>query len=146
MNDEKRDKAFKNLANAIVFQAVRDYREAILYNDPKPAKTCERFFKSDWCKFLTQLNGENLAEKLRTETLCFKNRACKIFDKKQDQNDTEPTEQAFKCPTCREWVDVTFGYISRKAKSTGYFARCRSCGLEYKRKIEGDLVRRRFYD
>jgi len=135
MDEEKRDKAYKQLAHAIVFQAVRDYRDAILYNDLELVKSCERFFKSEWCLFLAQLNGEHLAEKLRTETLRFKDQACKIFDEKQARNDTEPTEKAFKCPTCREWCDVTFGYISKRARSKGYFAKCRSCGIEYKRKI-----------
>ena len=142
MKDEER--GYRNLASAIVLQAVKDYREAILYNDESMMLRCERFFKSRWCAFLSRMNGENLAEKLRSETLEFKSKAFIAFDEKQKQNDTAPTEKAFKCPTCGEWVDVTYGYISRSARTKGYIAKCKSCGLNVKRKTEGDIMRRKW--
>ena len=142
MDEEKRDKAYKNLANAIVLRAVEDYREAILYNDNKTIEECERFFKSKWCAFLAGMDGKHLAEKLKTETIYFRDQAFKIFDEKQHNNDTNKDEKAFKCPTCGEFVEITFGNISRQAKTKGYIAICRSCGLNVKRRIDGDLTRR----
>ena len=145
IDEEKRDKGFKDLANAIVLQAVHDYREAILYNEPKLMTSCERFFQSKYCTFLSGLNGANLAEKLRSETLEFKERAFKNFDEKQKRGDTEPTKKAFKCPTCGKWVEVTFGYISKPARTRGYIANCKSCGLNIKRKLGGEeITRQRF--
>ncbi len=66
---------YENLANAIVLQAVRDYRTALksLKMNPsnKSAKiekeNIERFFWSDWYKVLTSVDGESLIRVLRKE-------------------------------------------------------------------------------
>lgn len=61
------------LANAIVLQAVRDYREALRKQPDHPIaarngiKDCEEFFRSEWFTLLTKLNGETLILKLRKE-------------------------------------------------------------------------------
>jgi len=64
------------LANAIILQAVEDYREARmrLHNKPslrKPRSVIsevEQFFHSDWFTWLTSLDGEMLLERLKEET------------------------------------------------------------------------------
>lgn len=76
----------ENLANAIVLQAVDDWRSAkkILRrhkvhalqgrkkvtprNDPQGTiDACERFFRSGWFQMLTRIDGEALLRKLREE-------------------------------------------------------------------------------
>ena len=67
--------AYENLANAIVLQAVKDYREALsqLKRNPKykdaltVKEECERFFRSGWYRLLTKVDGEMLIKKLREE-------------------------------------------------------------------------------
>ena len=66
---------YENLANAIVMQAVKDYRMARhkLRKCPKNAdakvmlEDCERFFLSDWFETLTNVNGEIVLKKLQQE-------------------------------------------------------------------------------
>lgn len=62
--------AYEELANAIVLQAVKDYRDA-LKNNNKGAKITirevEAFFRSDWYKVLTNIDGEMLIRELRKE-------------------------------------------------------------------------------
>ena len=66
---------YENLANAIVLQAVKDYRDAIKRLKKKSsnqaamadAMECERFFRSGWYKTLTSVDGEYLINKLREE-------------------------------------------------------------------------------
>ena len=55
---------YENLANAIVLQAVRDYRR----NDNRDNRiSIERFFRSDWFKVLTKVDGDWLIQTLRKE-------------------------------------------------------------------------------
>ena len=64
------------LANAIVIQAAKDYRTALRHVRRKPdSKTAraevselERFFRSEWYRYLTNVNGEALMKKLKEET------------------------------------------------------------------------------
>lgn len=66
---------YEELANAIIIQAVRDYRKAlkILHKNPKSvtamdeAVDYERFFRSRWFSDMTSLSGELLMEKLKEE-------------------------------------------------------------------------------
>jgi len=66
---------YENLANAIVLQAVKDYRNALKRLKKKSgnkavmadALECERFFRSGWYKTLTSVDGEYLITKLREE-------------------------------------------------------------------------------
>lgn len=61
---------YQLLANAIVLQAVNEYREALRQNDTA-AKwkkiSLRRFFRSDWYKLLTNVDGEMLMERLKEE-------------------------------------------------------------------------------
>ena len=66
---------YENLANAIVLQAVKDYRDTLKRLKKKPgnqaamsdAMECERFLRSGWYKTLTSVDGEYLIQKLREE-------------------------------------------------------------------------------
>lgn len=65
----------ENLANAIILQAVKDYRKAlkILKRHPRHkeakemVKDCEDFFESKWFSMLTNIDGKVLMEKLKQE-------------------------------------------------------------------------------
>jgi len=69
--------AYEKLANAIVLQAVKDYRHALRClkkcPDSRDAKSeadsLERFFRSHWYTALTTVDGEYLISELRKEAL-----------------------------------------------------------------------------
>ena len=62
------DTPYENLANAIVLQAVKDYR---LHDDEQELDSIERFFRSGWFSVLTSINPEMLISKLRKEKVCY---------------------------------------------------------------------------
>ena len=55
---------YQNLADAIVLQAVADYR---LTNDSRELEELERFFRSEWFGMLTNIDPEYLIANLRSE-------------------------------------------------------------------------------
>ncbi len=68
---------YENLANAIIVQAVNDYRKALrcLKTNPKfePAQytviEVERFLRSEWYTALTSICGERLIKMLQQEVV-----------------------------------------------------------------------------
>ena len=68
-----RIEAYQPLTDAIVLQAVTDYRNALvgIGYERKSAEQvmseCERFFRSEYFSLLTKVSGEYLIEKLRQE-------------------------------------------------------------------------------
>ena len=68
-------KNYEELANAIVLQAVRDYRDALgmLAKNPnsilanRDKSDCERFFLGKWFSELTGIDGKQLMNKLQKE-------------------------------------------------------------------------------
>ena len=68
---------WESLANAIILQAVKDYREARKKLNKRPKNEdaklmisdCEAFFRSDWYRALTDVDGEMLIRKLREEKI-----------------------------------------------------------------------------
>ena len=76
MKELDKRKAYENLANAIIEQAVHDFREAKLRlqknaRDAEAEKTyreTKRFFRSAWFSRLTPLDSELLLEKLEEES------------------------------------------------------------------------------
>jgi hypothetical protein len=72
MND-----VYERLSNAIVLQAVKDYRNALkrLKKHPQNEKALntkrevERFFRSDWYASLTTVDPEMLITKLKKEVI-----------------------------------------------------------------------------
>ena len=63
MNDN-----YNNLANAIILQAVKDYR---LNDDERELASIERFFRSGWFGVLTRIDPEMLIAKLREEKVRY---------------------------------------------------------------------------
>ncbi len=63
----------ENLSNAIVLQAVKDYRIALSGHDVngRDSETviaeCERFFQSEWFNNLTKIDSKYLMETRRKE-------------------------------------------------------------------------------
>lgn len=66
---------YEELANAIILQAVKDYRDAVERLRYTPGdksaqhdkRSIERFFRSEWFSILSDLNGELLLKKLKEE-------------------------------------------------------------------------------
>ena len=55
---------YQALANAIIEQAVKDYR---MTDDPDDQAELEKFFRSEWYGVLTSLDAELLISQLRKE-------------------------------------------------------------------------------
>lgn len=55
---------YENLANAIVLSAVKDYRRS---SSERTMEEIERFFRSNWFRVLTNIDGEWLIKQLRKE-------------------------------------------------------------------------------
>lgn len=55
---------YENLANAIILQAVKDYR---LTDDEQELAEIERFFRSGWFGVLSKVDPEYLIRQLRKE-------------------------------------------------------------------------------
>ena len=55
---------YDNLANAVILQAVKDYR---LTDDKQELQKIERFFSSGWFGVLTKVDPEYLITQLRKE-------------------------------------------------------------------------------
>ena len=60
--------AWQELANAVVLQAVADYRMA---EDPRDREEIEGFFRSDWFGVLTRVEPEGLIAELRKEKMRY---------------------------------------------------------------------------
>ena len=73
---------YENLANAIILQAVEDYRKALKILSTHPErysavlekKRIERFLRSDDFKGLTQIDGEMVLRRLRMEVISGRKR------------------------------------------------------------------------
>ena len=55
---------YQELANAIILQAVHEYRDTM---NQKTLSEIEEFFLSDWFEILTNIDGRDLLMKLRRE-------------------------------------------------------------------------------
>ena len=61
----------QDLCNAIIEQAVKDYRRALAgeyveHKSPEYVITeCERFFRSTWYSILTKVDGERIITEIR---------------------------------------------------------------------------------
>ncbi|MCI6087155.1 MAG: hypothetical protein MR711_13100 [Selenomonas sp.] len=66
---------YETLANAIILQAVRDWRDACrisksypeIFAEGQKQKDIERFFRSSWFGVLTNVDGRLLLRKLQEE-------------------------------------------------------------------------------
>lgn len=59
---------YEELANAIITRAAEDYRTALVRKSKMKIKSLERFFRSDWCHFLTSIDTEYIIERIRKES------------------------------------------------------------------------------
>ena len=57
---------YQRLAEAIIVQAVKDYRRS---RNHQSQNSIESFFRSDWFATLSRLDGEILINKLRKERM-----------------------------------------------------------------------------
>ena len=66
---------YEALANAVILQALRDWRDAWRmlkaylenFSEEQKRKAVERFFRSDWFGILTDVDGRLLLRKLQEE-------------------------------------------------------------------------------
>lgn len=58
LHSDKRCEPERRLANAIIYIAVEDYIEALKLKKKKKIKELERFFRSEYCKFLCNIDAE----------------------------------------------------------------------------------------
>lgn len=56
---------YERVAAAILRQAVRDYKVALLKNYPSSIAKLERFFLGEWGQFLSSNHGEYIIEQCR---------------------------------------------------------------------------------
>lgn len=68
------DEAYEHLAKSIVIQAIKDYRTIIRNNRIKYVSQTkwnkfeiEAFFKSEWCHFLCEVDGEKLIKTIQEQ-------------------------------------------------------------------------------
>lgn len=75
VNKKLGENPYERLANAIILQAVSDYRAALkkIRKNPRnksamhDAMSLEKFFRSEWYQQLTSVDGEYLIRRLREE-------------------------------------------------------------------------------
>lgn len=60
-------KSYENLANAVVLQAVKDYRSAKRGHNCHKINELEEFFCSNWFTVLTDADGMVILERLQEE-------------------------------------------------------------------------------
>lgn len=69
-NEEGYD-PYENIANAVILQACIDYKRGygnfLRDGDTSKLKELEKFFRSDWYRELTDLDGEYLMQRLRED-------------------------------------------------------------------------------
>lgn len=58
------DKNHEDLSNAIIIQAVKDYRRT---KSPQVRNEIKRFFKSEWFTMLSNVDGDIILKKLESE-------------------------------------------------------------------------------
>lgn len=58
---------YEKLAEAIILQAVKDYRKSLKHDERGRKREIERFFRSEYFTVLTNISGEMLIRKLRAE-------------------------------------------------------------------------------
>ncbi len=56
---------YSRLASSIVATALQDYRKGLLDGSPKLIRECERFFRSDWCGMLCDIDSEVIIDRVK---------------------------------------------------------------------------------
>ena len=60
-------KPYEDLANGIVLQAVKDYRQAMKSGHQAMQVSLEKFFRSPWFSILTAIDADRLIARLKEE-------------------------------------------------------------------------------
>ena len=63
------NEGYKLLAAAIIERTLLDYRQALDEKSEGNIRECERFLRSQWFAFLSDLDGEQLIAMMRKETV-----------------------------------------------------------------------------
>ncbi len=58
---------YNELAAAIIERSLLDYKQALTEKDEGAIHECERFLRSQWFAFLSDLNGGKLISMMREE-------------------------------------------------------------------------------
>ena len=58
---------YRELANAIIIQAIKDYRKALKHDERGRKGEIESVFRSEYFTVLTNISGEMMIQKLRAE-------------------------------------------------------------------------------
>lgn len=64
MISESINRAYEDLANAIIIQAVKDIRNGNCY-----ARRAKMFLRSEWCRDLSKVDGRMIIKRLEDEKL-----------------------------------------------------------------------------
>ena len=67
MNKSNSGNPYKDLANAIIRNAVNDYREALERKLENKTAELEKFFFSQWFEMLSDVDGGYIVRKIREE-------------------------------------------------------------------------------
>ena len=59
------ERGYEALANAVIVQAVQDYKLALKKNSDIDIKRLERLLRSEWFQVLTDLDGTYLIRKIK---------------------------------------------------------------------------------
>lgn len=165
-----RNDGYKELASAVVLQAIEDYRYAVLQDITleeafaqgkitddyyltksryvkRDIRDLQRFFKSSWCYYLSDLNCEDIAKKLKNETLEFMRLSdIAVADERTEGIDKAAWERmtaeekkkfdnVFRCPFCGGQVDMRFRFLRNKHKY-GWMLTCKTCNFKTKYPVD----------
>lgn len=56
---------YSRLVSSIVATALQDYKKGLLDDSPKIIRECERFFRSDWCGMLCDIDSEVIIDRVK---------------------------------------------------------------------------------
>lgn len=118
---EKYD-GYIQLGSAIVLQAVEDYERALADDDKRMIADCEKFFKGEWCKLISPVDGEYIMMKVKKGVKEFIKLAKPNFENGKKQH-------AFLCPICGGKVSIINACVSIKPKICRLKAKCECCGF-----------------
>lgn len=110
---------FELLANAIILQAVRDYRYTYL---PQVRAEIKRFFRSEWFRALTRVDGEMIIARLeneRTENYEYPKTKSLLF--------TMQIQRSKKTIYSKRFAAVMFVYFSAQPQKWVPERMCKNC-------------------
>lgn len=108
------DENWKMLATAIVMKAIKEYRRACKYDQPKEMQALKEFFQSEWCNALVNMStGKDFifSDKM-LDDIVKRGKKMKISNIiTEDQ-----TKELIKESSSTELHNITSGYIEEEKK------------------------------